>query len=215
MLSLKDTEWITTQYSGLKIDIENKCIVGDIFLNRSYNEITLTNIFSIVIMLEILPNMILPKVYETSDKLEDIAKKHNLSNIEELHVNSDDSLCLAIYGREKECFSDKFTIKEFFENCLDPYLYWITYYDKYAKPPWKEYAHGSLGYIELYAENRLSFVEIRQKIPLKEFSKYLYHYDFLNNKCLCGKNISMSKCHYDIYCGLKKFKENWQLKRVS
>lgn len=215
MLNKKDTEWISTQYPGLKIDIETKEIFGDIYLNRSYNGTTLTNIFTIKIILKFLPNMLLPKVYETSGKLQSIAKVLNVAKIEDIHVNSDNSLCLAIYGREQECFSEGFAIIEFFENCLEPYLFWISYYEKFGKPPWKEYAHGSLGYLELYAEDRLTFSKIQQKIPLKEFSKYLYHYDFLNNKCLCGKNMSMNKCHYDIYRGLKKFKENWQSKRVS
>jgi len=215
VLSLKDTEWISTQYPGLKIDIENKILMGDIYLNRSFNGTTLTNIFSIKVMLVLLPNMLLPKVYETSDKLQNIAKRLKISNIEDIHVNSDDSLCLAIYGREHECFKNEFTIKEFLENCLEPYFYWISYYEKFRKPPWKDYAHGNLGLLEQYAECRLSFVELQHKIPLKELSKYLYHYDFLNSKCLCGKNISMRKCHNDIYLGLKKFKENWHLKRVS
>jgi len=215
MLSLKDTEWITTQYPGLKIDIENKCIAGDIYLNRSYNDTVLTNIFSIKVMLELLPNMLLPKVYETSDKLQNIATKLNLKSIEDIHVNSDESLCLGIYGRDKECFTDKFTMVEFFENCLEPYLYWVSYYEKFAKPPWKEYAHGSLGFMELYADNRLTFREVREKIPLKVLSNYLYHYDFVKDKCLCGKSLNMKKCHNEIYHGVKKFKEDWNLARVS
>lgn len=215
VLSLKDAEWIATQYPGLKIDMTNKCIVGDIYLNRTYNGTTLTNIFSIKVMLELLPNMVLPKVYETSNKLQNIANRLELSKIEDIHVNNDKSLCLAIYGREEECFSDKFTIKEFFENCLEPYFFWVSYYEKFGKPPWKDYAHGGLGFIEMYAEDRLTFREVQQKMSLREISKYLYHYDCVKNKCLCGKNKDMKKCHSDIYIGLKKFKENWNLARVS
>jgi hypothetical protein len=215
VLSSKDTEWLATRYPGLKIDIENKMLIGDIYFNRSFKDVALDNIFSIKVMLEFLPNMLLPKVYETSDKLQNIASKLGLENIEDIHVNSDDTLCLTIYGRENECFSGKFTIVEFFENCLESYLYWVTYYEKYGTAPWKEYAHGSLGFMELYAEDKLTFRELQQKVHLKVLSHYVCHYDLIKDKCLCGKNISMKKCHNEIYNGVKKFKRIWSLARAS
>jgi len=215
VLSSKDTEWLATRYPGLKIDIENKMLIGDIYLNRSFKDVTLDNIFSIKVMLEFLPNMLLPKVYETSDKLQNIASKLGLENIEDIHVNSDDSLCLTIYGKEKECFSNEFTIVEFFENCLEPYLYWVTYYEKYGMAPWKEYAHGSLGFMELYAEGKLSFEALQKKVPLKVLSDYVCHFDLINDKCLCEKNINMKRCHPEIYKGIKKFKRTWNSARAS
>lgn len=215
VLSLKDIEWVTTQYPGLKINFESNEIVGDIYLNRSYNGVSLTNIFSIKVILNILPTSILPKVYETSGKLEKIADSLKIVNIEDIHVNSDKSLCLAIYDREHECFSNQFTIVEFFENCLEPYFFWISYYEKFQKPPWSDYSHGNLGIVELYSENRLDMTSFQKRIGIKELSKYMYHYDYIQHECLCGRKNSMQKCHPLIYQGLSRFKNDWKSKSVS
>lgn len=197
-LDKKDIEYIT-QYPGLAIDRVNKIAFGDIYVNRSYNEIVLSGTFSIKIELEIGKNSFIPKVYETSTRLDDIAQKLNMDKID-IHVNKDKSLCMVISDKEHECFENTFTMEEFFDNCIEPYFYWVMYYEKFNKPPWEEYAHGELGFFEMYAENDLSYEEL-----VKKFNVFKLHSYLLVNvgcKCLCGSKNDMELCHPLIHKGL-------------
>lgn len=210
ILSKKDTEWITTQYPGLTVDLNEKTIVGDIGFLRSYNDYVIEDTYSIKVVLETPFGSILPKVYELSTKIQDTAIRYNKKNLEDLHINAkkDNSFCLSIYQKENECFESGFTIQEFFEKCLEEFLFWQSYYAKFGKAPWDEYAHGTLGLVELYAENGITLSEIRKQIDLKELSRYVYHYDCIHDKCLCGEAKSMKKCHPLIHKGIEKIKSD-------
>ena len=201
VLSKKDAEWISTMHPGLKIDKNSKLISGDILVNRSYNGINLSGIFSIKIELYTRLNTILPKVYETSNILGLIAKKLKKSELD-IHVNKDKSLCMVISDKEDACFENSFTIQEFFENCIEPYFYWVMYYEKYNKMPWNEYAHRELGFFELYSENELSYEDFVKKFNIFELHSYLLIN--IKSKCLCGSKKSMESCHPLIYKGISK-----------
>lgn len=207
IVSNEDNVWISTHYPNLIIDIQNNLIEGEIFINRSYQNIALQDSYEIKISL--LANntqSIIPKVYEVSTKIFNTAKKYSKEEID-LHINTNDkSFCLTMYACEKNSFKNGFTFIEFFKNMLEPYLYWQSYYARYGKAPWSEYAHGNLGYLELYAENKISLGGLKNNISVKDLSNMIYHYDYKNDKCLCGKAKNMKNCHPLVFNGMKKLR---------
>lgn len=50
---------------------------------------------------------------------------------------------------------------KFFKKLLEPYLYWICFYERKKKSPWGEYSHGAIGIFEYIGEENLSSLEIR------------------------------------------------------
>jgi hypothetical protein len=203
VLSEKDIEWLHTQYPKLIINLEKKEIQGELDLNRMYEGYHIKNTFSIKVLLSRSPDTILPKVFETSGKLTKIAKKLKKAPID-MHINIDNSLCLVIKDREKECFTKGFTIKEFFENCIQNFLYWISYYEKKERAPWGEYAHGELGYLELLAENKITENTLLTRLKSTDIQRYMRLMS--NSHCLCGSNQDISTCHPLLYHGILKLK---------
>lgn len=202
-LKQKDIEWITTQYPTLKFDVKKQEVIGDIYINRSYNGYSITDVYTIKVVFKKFPNTTLPKVYEISGKIENIAKELNKCPLD-MHVNThaDNSLCLVIQDKEKECFNNGFTIKEFFENCIENFLFWVSYYGETGMPPWEEYAHGQLGFFEMFAENELSYKMLVRKFNVFEVHQYLLV--DTGRKCLCGSTKEMELCHPLVYKGLSK-----------
>ena len=199
ILKTKDIEWLNTQHPRLKIN-DNQ-LVGKIDFQSSYNNIELSDSYDIHVDLNTKLKDSIPKVYETSEKIVNIAKKLNIDSVD-LHLNTDNSLCLVIKDRENEYFEDEFTIQEYFENCIEPYLYWVSFYEKFGKAPWEEYAHGNLGYFELFDEGHITYEKLMNKFNLYEIRNYLLSYQ--DNKCICSKNKKGNNCHPKIFSALKK-----------
>ena len=205
-LSQEDIEWISTQYPKLQIDSSENAIIGDIDFNRSYNQYVISDSYTIKISLDDFRHgSILPKVFELSGKIKNTALKYNQEMID-LHVNSDESLCLTAPDFETRYFKADFTIKEFMENAVVPFLFWQSYYFKYGKASWGEYAHGNLAFLEMYAEGEMSLIDLKKKISAKDLSNMMYHYDCKKDECLCGKAKHMKNCHPLVFNGLKKLR---------
>jgi len=202
-LTAKDVEWINTQYPELDIDIINNKIEGNISFKIEYQGYRISDTYQIKIVLNQFDVHQLPKVFEISQKIENIAKKYNVST-DELHINSDKSFCIFIEGREKDIFENKFTWQEFFLNGIEKFLFQMSYYVQEGRLPWGEYAHGRLGYIELYAEDDISLDKLLNIFDKKEIISLI-----LTNRqsnCLCGSGGKMRKCHPIIYKGISKIK---------
>ncbi len=204
ILSQEDTSWINTQYPTLKIDLLKNEIEGDISFSRSYGDYIISDTYTIRISLKIIDGSMLPKVFEISNKIQKLAEKYNKRRID-FHVNDrDGSFCLSLYEKEHECFESGFTIPEFFEKCLEPFLFWLSYYDEVGMPPWGEYAHGILAYLEFYAEGNMGLNELIEKLTKKEIISALLCNR--QSKCLCGSGEKLRSCHPLIFKAISRMK---------
>jgi hypothetical protein len=214
-LSKKDIEWVSTQYPKLQIDFSENTIIGDIEFNRSYDKCVISDGYTIRISLnDFRYGSILPKVFELSGKIKNTALKYD-KDITDLHINNDESLCLTVPTFETEYFNGEFTIREFMENAIVPFLFWQSYYFKYGKAPWGEYAHGSLAFLEMYANDEMGFVDLQNTINIKDLSNMMYHYDCKKDECLCGKEKNMKNCHPLVFNGLKKLRNELFGKKIA
>ena len=204
VIELKPEEitWLGKSYPNLSL--EDGFLRGLVESYREYEGVALNSSFDLEIDLQTKEGSILPKVKETKGKIKNIAKRLGLPPVD-LHINKDETICLCIYEKEKEYFPNRFSIKTFFENVLEPYLYWVSYYEKFKNPPWDGYAHYELGHLELYAENGISIDDLKNRIPLKkllEYKKYKSH-----DKCLCRSKRKLKKCHKLVYKAIYKLKK--------
>jgi hypothetical protein len=171
-------EYILKNYPNLECDIKNNFIIGNISFYREYKGHSIEDEYNIKIDFNNIPkNSILPKVFITDNKIEKIAQNLYVDK-KDLHLNDDNSFCLILDLREKEYFPNNFNINKFFEELLEPYLFWVSYYKRYKKPPWQGYEHGELAYLEWCIENKI------------DFRKTAGHHN-----CFCGSNIKIKKCH--------------------
>ena len=202
-LTKKDIKWIQEKYPKLKRKSDT-IWQGELDFNREFNGVTISSSYLLEINFEQKQGSMLPQVKEVGGKIDEISKKLNLLTID-LHINNDKTICLCIYKKEKEYFTNGFSTQVFFEDILEPYLYWVTYYQQYKTQPWDGYAHGEFGYLELYAENEISIDELKEYISIENLLKYKrtkgHHF------CLCSSKKILRKCHTLIYNAIYKLKK--------
>lgn len=200
-LKKEDLLWLEKNHPNLTL--EGKILNGQVKSYREYNKVAIKSKYSLEINFQAKQGSILPQVKEIEGKIKKIAEELELP-ILDLHINNDETICLCIYEKEKDYFPNNFSIKIFFEELLEPYLYWVTFYQKYKKPPWEGYAHFDLGYLELYAENNISIENLKKRISsekLLTYKRYKGHHD-----CLCGSKKKLKKCHELLYTSVYKLK---------
>jgi len=206
-LAQDDVNWLNKKYPKLKFYEEKEVIQGELYFNREYKGIAIEDSYFLEIKLQSKKNSILPQVKEAGGKVKKISEEL-LKPLIDLHINQQDgTLCLCIHKKEKEYFPNGFKIDIFFEQILEPGLYWISYTYKYKVPPWEEYAHGNLGYLELYAEDDMDLEELREYIPeekLRAIKKLKGH-----RKCLCESGKNLRDCHKLIYNAIYKLKNEF------
>ena len=124
--------------------------------------------------------------------------------MEDLHINSDGTLCLYHPEEEKEIYPNGFDLKIYLQK-VEEFFYQINYYKKYQKFPWGEYAHGALAYLELFAEKKIDIKRLKEVIGKERFKK-------LNkikghHNCLCGSTKKLRNCHQSLYNAIYKIKK--------
>lgn len=209
-LTKEDIEWIETRYPKFKITADKKYIEGELSFTRGYKGYEISDSYDVKVSLNINNRTMLPKVYETSDKIQKIAKIYN-KRLSDLHINPDNSFCLGIPEREAEIFENAFTVKEFFIKSVEQFLFQMSFYAQKGYFPWGEYAHGYLGYLETYAEGKIDIQQL-----LSELEKYEI-LAFMNtnrqSKCLCGSGQKLRICHPLIFQGINKIK--YEIKQLT
>jgi len=203
-LSKEDISWLHKNHPDLELD--DKILRGEVSFNREYNGIAISSTYSLEINLIPKPESILPSVKEIGGDIKEISQELDLP-ITDLHINSDETICLCIDKKEREHFPNKFTIQDFFEKLIEPYLYWVSYYKKYKQSPWNDYAHGELGHLELYAEGGITLEELKKCITIERllsFKKYKGHH-----LCPCGSCKKLRDCHELLYNSFYKLKNEF------
>lgn len=114
----------------------------------------------------------------------------------EYHVNNDGSLCLGSRLRLLWKISKNPTLCGFAENCLEPYLYAISYKLKFGGDlPFSELEHGSPGEMNDYADlfGLLSSEQAKYALLLLGMKKRLAN----KKPCPCGCGIRLGKCKFN------------------
>lgn len=206
-LTRNDINWLSEKHPNFKFYKAKNIIRGELCLDRKFNSVAIKDSYLLEIKLQNKENSILPQVKEIGGKIEGISKEL-LKPLIDLHINrEDETLCLCIYEKEKEYFPDGFKIDIFFERLLEPYLYWVSYFKKYKAFPWEGYAHGNLGYLELYAGDDINLEKLSEHISdekLRVIKKMKGH-----QECLCGSRRKLRDCHKLIYNAIYKLKKEF------
>ena len=157
-LSLEEIAYLG-EYPELIYEEGENVIRGILSFDLRYedNE-TIKDKYQIEINLGLVSDEGIPIVKETANRIIGISINKGKKS-EDLHLNSSSGeMCIIIPPKAKERYPNGFNLRELLFH-LQEHLYWISYYEKYNKPPWKEFGHHDLGYLELYLENKEKYAE--------------------------------------------------------
>jgi len=166
-LTKQELSFLKSEYPDLKFDTGENTISGVLALNCTYKDIPIKAKYNIEFHLEINGASILPRVRETKGKIIKMARRKNINPVD-FHLNNiEGEMCLIIPAKEKQRYPHGFDLKEFLLH-IEEHLYWISYFDRYEKKPWKDQAHDYDGYIELYHENHSLRSEVKKALETRE-----------------------------------------------
>ena len=187
-ITAEDIIYLSDSYPELNYIESENSIAGTLTFDLIYDGIRIKESFDIKISLNSRGDgSILPKVRETNKRILKIAKRKKIPK-EDLHLNNDEGeLCLIIPLKEKERYPNGFEIKEFIKH-IEEHLYWVSFFEKYEKQPWKDQAHGLDGYVELYYEDNSYRPEVKKMIE-RILEKPLSRSEFRN----CIKKLTKKK----------------------
>ena len=202
-----DTEWIKTQYPKMCIDFVANKIEGELSFKINNDGYRIADKYMIKVDFNKYDSNGFPHVFEISGKIYDIARKYH-TDAGALHINPDGDFCLGIPKKEVVMNHATFSLRDFFENHVEMFLYQMSYFDKEGTLPWGEYAHGYLGHIEYYAEGDIELDELVNRLNKVEIMTIL----MVNrqSKCLCGSGDKLRKCHPFIFKGISKIKKEFK-----
>lgn len=227
MITNKDLDWLEAFYPGMTYipgknilrgclwfrmvyrSSEDICIINPQIDEHFKDGIFLEDAYELDVEFDDLQSS--AKVRETAGRLKWSAEKWGV-NLIDIHVYSDNSLCLLPSPEEGIKFSEGFTIKSFFTKLLVPDLFYQSFFEKFGREPWRGSSHGDLGIFESYKR------EFSQKMPSKKIleaylealslslRKLILQRRFVkpNDLCLCRSGRLFSDCHKDAFDGYKK-----------
>jgi SEC-C motif-containing protein len=125
-----------------------------------------------------------PQVKELSGKIE---------RIPERHINTDDTICLAVRPQEVLLCRYSITLKWFIEAILIPHFAREIYYEEKNEYPFGDYSHREDGLWEYYfekfgTEDKEWIVMIIEKIVNNKLPNN-------NEACFCGSTKKYKNCH--------------------
>jgi len=163
-LTTDDKYFLETNYPELK-KFENK-IEGEVKFKREYKGVKIQDSYKILIALNLIDeNTNLPRVFIIDAKIKEITEKLKIPQID-LHLIKNGEICLGMPPEVKKEFPFGFNVVVFMD-LIEKHLFFISYFYKFGKPPWPEYAHGEKGLYQYYQEKpKEGFVLIKEKFKL-------------------------------------------------
>ncbi len=142
----QDIDFLESKYPQLTYNHEENVIVGTLSFYLKYDSIEeeIKDKYKIEIDLSQVSDLGLPIVRETNGRILKIAEKKKLP-FGDLHINNEEGeMCIILPPKVIEKYPNGFDLKILLEH-LEEHFFWISYFEKCDKKPWKSYGHGELG----------------------------------------------------------------------
>jgi hypothetical protein len=154
-LTNEQLDFLKSEFPNLNYDLGKDVVNGILSFDLKYGDDgeKIIDEYQIEIDLNQVSELGIPLVKETDNRIVEIAKSKNIPPAD-LHLNNQNGeMCIIIPPKTKERYPNGFDLKILLEH-IQEHLYWVSYFEKHNKAPWKEYGHRELGYLELYLEDK-------------------------------------------------------------
>lgn len=185
-------------YANCSVDTGEECLCGSFLLTIEYR------------------SSALPAVY--------IAETQVPRHVDR-HINvKDGTACLCGPSEEMTLLAEGLSFQQFIEKLVTPFLYGQLFYDKYARWPWPERAHGAIGLFEEYLSEgkreHLSF--LLEKLQLDNTAWQSIRKELARRKtmkghrpCICRSGKQIRKCHPNAWKGFLRFQSDLRVAGID
>ncbi|MBK9107364.1 MAG: hypothetical protein IPM92_03020 [Saprospiraceae bacterium] len=139
------------------------------------------------------------------------------------HFYPDGKACLCGPAERGKFIQSGFLFTKFLERLVVPFLYEQTYFDKYEKWPWNEYAHGSAGIFQSFAfsdgtkeDIEACLQDLRKDKNWPRIKAMLSGHERVTESsiCFCNNPKQIRKCHPDILFRMAKLRSAIQKQSI-
>lgn len=208
-----EVEEVLAKHPGLR-RIEPGVLQGLIEVNHAHDGVALIDRFRVRLTAGLSPRFPIPSLFEIGGRTEAIAQKHRLGGTDALHKNHDGSACVCVAQERTERFPPGSSLLNFVENLAIPYLYSLSYFERFGRLPWGEYSHGAMGLLEYYDRKNLPVPPDEDLLLLvasmkastgrwRQFRRQLLKQSG-KRRCPCGSGKPFTRCHSRARRGLKR-----------
>ena len=224
-ISEDEENWLKKYFPDLKIDRKKKQILGTLNFTATYindrvclfptskDRNFIKDFYNIKI--DFSDPISFPLVNDIDGKIKKEAKEKSTSN-DFIHVNPDNSLCIALPHRiqelSQEIKRESKPLAYLFHKIIQ-FLYHQSYVLKFKQEPWEGHAHSDEGIMNYASENpndclkNIEFLIKKDEITAKKYrnayissqkiSRALERKIGRNKLCPCGSNKKYKRCHLD------------------
>lgn len=171
-------------------------ITGTIQFNRKYNEISITDEYTIQILFPFNYPKKLPIVKEINKRIPSDPDFHNDKGVA--------GFCFGVPADILRKISHDNTFKFYISEIIIPFLYAHSFYEQYKQYPWPTRSHYQAGLIEFYKE----FFQLPDENTAQNFLSEIKKYKNTikgHILCPCGSNKKFRNCHQKLYNKLIQF----------
>jgi hypothetical protein len=156
-LSSQERDILQEKAPQLDYDEKSNIISGRLSfdLRLEDNGVTIKDTYQIEIDLNDVSQERIPVVRETTGRIFDIARRKGLAPVD-LHIGNDGAMCIINPIKIRERYPNNFDLAGLIKH-IQEHLYWVSYFEKYDKEPWKAYGHGEKGVLEAYLEDTIKY----------------------------------------------------------
>ncbi len=117
------------------------------------------------------------------------------------HTTKNGFCCLCVRGEYRKFWKQGDSIVDFINKLVIPYLANQSYYERMGEWSGEEYSHGVKGTIEFYKDA----LDVEDEKIIILFLEKIINGEKIgrNEKCFCGSNKKIKKCHLQSYSELK------------
>lgn len=177
---------VLSEFPGLRIRLQNNCVLlaGELDFRAEYTGYgVIEDSYRVTITIPMTFPRQLPTVRVTDSRIP-----------RTFHTNPDKSLCLGSPLRLHSVIRRKPQLIAFIKECVIPYLFTHSCWEKNHIMPFGELSHGNVGLIEDYMVI-LGITDHRHCVPLIGLAgekKRLAN----RRSCPCGSGLRLGRCHH-------------------
>jgi hypothetical protein len=156
-----------------------------------------------------------PKTFETGGKIQAVADKKVMKMID-LHIYPDDgALCLASPMVTYPLVANGFSLQQYVEDFLIPYLFAQQYFDKNEHWPWGDLSHGVSGHLEWLSridhpsagDVNIALAHIQTLVKGEHFEELFSVRSRMHLQCTCKSGKKFRDCHPDAKQGITEVRK--------
>lgn len=229
MWSKKDLKWLAANYPAIKVKsggaLEGTLVFRMLFRDGSRYVNPTSKLLSdgkgtfiasaYNVRIECKDKEEFPKTFETGGKIQEVANKKEVSMID-LHIYPDDgALCLASPMVTYPLAVNGFSLQQYIEDFLIPYLFAQQYFDKNGHWPWGDLSHGVLGHLEWLgrvdqptaSDVNIALAHIHSLVKGVHFEALFSTRSRLHLACVCKSGRKFRDCHPDAKQGITEVRK--------